>query len=203
METEEILVAIQKAAETIATPNWAAILSVVISLLAVVVAGFVAWRQYGITKMQNDISQKQAEIAEQQNRIALFEKRYELYRIISDCRFLSLFLLESAKKQSDIYTIVALAFNIDVNETPVQRNTVWPHISAKVDKLKQSDFLFSKNISIYINRLSVSLLMLMAPDILHINDKKFDTLKGKYNKAVRELLEAKVLEEIEAQLQLL
>lgn len=72
METEEILAAIQKAAETIATPNWAAILSVIISLLAVVVAGFVAWKQIEISKRQADISNKQ-------NKIALFEKKYEVY----------------------------------------------------------------------------------------------------------------------------
>lgn len=72
MESEEILVAIQRAAETIATPNWADIASVGLSLLAVIVAGFVARRQ-------NKISKQQADISEQQNKIALFEKRYDVY----------------------------------------------------------------------------------------------------------------------------
>lgn len=83
METEEILVAIQNAAETIATPNWADIASVGLSLLAVVVAGFVAWKQVKIAKKQNEIAEKQAGIAGQQNRIALFEKRYKIYDKLS------------------------------------------------------------------------------------------------------------------------
>lgn len=90
METEEILVAIKKAAETIARPNWAAIASVAVSFLAVIVAGFVAWRQSKIAieqnkiaKKQNDIAASQAEISEQQNKIALFEKKYNAFIEIS------------------------------------------------------------------------------------------------------------------------
>lgn len=69
---DEILVAIQEAANTIATPNWADIISVCFSLFAIIVAGIVGWRQ-------NKIVLKQAEISEQQNKIALFEKRYAVY----------------------------------------------------------------------------------------------------------------------------
>ena len=87
METEEILVSIQKAADTIATPNWAAIASVVISLLAVIVAAgvaiYIAQKQNKITERQTEIALKQAEIAEQQNRIALFEKRFLVFSEIS------------------------------------------------------------------------------------------------------------------------
>lgn len=79
METKDIFEAIQKAAETIATPNIAAWLSVVLSFLAIVVASIVAWKQGMIMKTQNDIAQKQAAISEQQNKIALFEKRYDVY----------------------------------------------------------------------------------------------------------------------------
>lgn len=79
METKDIFEAIQKAAETIATPNIAAWLSVVLSFLAIVVASIVAWKQGIIMKTQNEIAQKQAAISEQQNKIALFEKRYDVY----------------------------------------------------------------------------------------------------------------------------
>lgn len=87
METEEILTAVQRAAETVAAPNWADKLSVAISLLAVFVAGFVAWKQSKIARSQNEITKKQAEISEQQNKIALFKERYlvytELYKFFS------------------------------------------------------------------------------------------------------------------------
>ena len=79
METEEILAAIQKAADTIATPNCAAWLSAIAALAAVAVAIIIAIKQNRIAKKQNEIARKQAEISEQQNRIALFEKRYDIY----------------------------------------------------------------------------------------------------------------------------
>lgn len=100
METEEILAAIQKAAETIATPNCAAWFSAVAAAIAVVVAIIVAIMQYRIykkqnkiaeeqtviSKKQNEIAESQAEIARQQNRITLFEKRYNVY-----CEFQKIF----------------------------------------------------------------------------------------------------------------
>lgn len=82
METEEILAAIQKAAETIATPNWAAWLSAVATVGTLVVAVIVAIMQYIIYKKQNEIAKKQTDISDKQNKIALFEKRYAVYREI-------------------------------------------------------------------------------------------------------------------------
>ena len=64
---DELLVAIQNAANTIAAPNWADIMSACFSLFAIIVAGFVAWKQI-------EISRKQTDIADRQNKIALFEK---------------------------------------------------------------------------------------------------------------------------------
>ena len=57
------------AANTIASPNWADKLSLLLSLAAIIVAGYVAL--------------KQAKISEQQNKIALFEKRYVVYESLS------------------------------------------------------------------------------------------------------------------------
>lgn len=89
METNEILVAIQAAANTIATPNWAVVLSVVTALGAVAVAIIVAIKQNKIAEKQNEIAERQAEIAEQQNKIALFKERYvvysELYKFFTIC----------------------------------------------------------------------------------------------------------------------
>ena len=114
METEEIIVAIHEAAKTIATPNWADILSVIVALGAVVVAVIIAFKQNKIAKQQNElvkqqnvfaeqqnqivkqqnelakqqnkIAEKQAEIANQQNEIALFDKGVQVYtEIVKIC----------------------------------------------------------------------------------------------------------------------
>ena len=70
METEKILAAIQKAADTIATPNWADKWAVILSALAIIAATTVAFQQ--------------VKIQEQQNKIALFEERFSTYNIVKD-----------------------------------------------------------------------------------------------------------------------
>lgn len=52
-------------------------------MFAVAVAIAVAIKQNEIAKNQNEIIKKQAKIAEQQNKIALFDKRYEVYRLVT------------------------------------------------------------------------------------------------------------------------
>ena len=81
---DELLIAIQNVANTIATPNWADKLSVLLSLLAIFAAGIVAWRQNKISREQTEISRKQTDIADKQNKIALFEKRYAVYHEIAN-----------------------------------------------------------------------------------------------------------------------
>ncbi len=87
METEKILAAIKGAANTIATPNWATILSAIASIGAILAAVIIAIKQAKIAKKQNEIAEKQAEISDQQNKIALFEKKYdvfcELFKIVN------------------------------------------------------------------------------------------------------------------------
>lgn len=67
---DEILVAIQDAANTIATPNWADILSTIFSFAAIVVAGVIAWRQNKIAEEQTAIAAKQNEFSAEQTQIA-------------------------------------------------------------------------------------------------------------------------------------
>ena len=76
---DELLVAIQNAANTIAAPNWAAIISAIFSFVAIIVAGVVAWKQNKIAENQDKLVERQIGISEQQNRIALFEKQYAVY----------------------------------------------------------------------------------------------------------------------------
>lgn len=163
METEEILAAIQKAAETIATPNWADIASVGLSLLAVVVAGFVAWKQIGIARSQNIISKMQTQIADKQNQIALFEKRFELYNILNSCTT-SPEIVELAKDNEDILKYLFVVFG----QKPVDEfdsYTARFYLENCSTKLQQSIFLFSKEIVPYILSISTTLLLLSSADM--------------------------------------
>lgn len=150
METVEILAAIQKAADTIATPNWAAIASVVISFLAVIVATgvaiYVAKKQNKITEKQTEIALKQAEIAEQQNKIALFQERYSVYRETMKVQSISLQISSfGVKKRTillhEIEAIYGVQFPIE--ESPLDLAVSFiSQIKASEYIIRQAVFLF-------------------------------------------------------------
>lgn len=99
----------KKPRRQIGTPSWADIASVGLSLLAVIVAGFVAWKQFKIANEQNVIVLKQAEIADKQNQIALFDKRFELYNILKSCTT-SPEIIKLVKEDKDILKYLAIVF---------------------------------------------------------------------------------------------
>lgn len=180
METEEILIAIQKAADTIATPNWADIASVGLSLLAVIVAGFVAWKQFEIAKEQNEIVLKQAEIADKQNQIALFDKRFELYNILKSC-ISSSEIIKLVKKDKDIlrYLAVVLGRNAEVTgELDNEKASLY--LANCSIELQQSTFLFSKETAQYIRNVSAALLILAYADVEADGQKRFNEKKQGY-----------------------
>jgi len=72
LETEEIIAAISEAANTIANPNWANTIALVLSLATVIMTGIIAYFQIKISKQHTDI-------AKQQNEISLFKERYLVY----------------------------------------------------------------------------------------------------------------------------
>lgn len=70
LETKGIFAAIQKAANTIATPNCAAWLSAIAALAAVVAAIIIAIKQNKIAKQQTEIAAEQNKFSEEQTQIA-------------------------------------------------------------------------------------------------------------------------------------
>lgn len=184
---DELLVAIQNAANTIAAPNWADIMSVCLSLLAVVVASFVAWRQ-------NEISRKQTDIADKQNKIALFEKRLEIYEILMFCNS-SVEILKLFDEDEDILKCLFTVFS----ETPKEQRE-YNRIDAKIYltncslKLQQAAFFFPEKIVSYIIRVAISLLILIDADVGADGNKKFSKRKQDYFEAVKALEENEVFE---------
>lgn len=204
METEEILAAIQKAADTIATPNWAAIASVVISFLAVIVAGFVAWKQFEITKKQNEIVVKQAEIAEQQNKIALFEKRYEVYTTLKEVVSLAEEIYK-ANCVDDVFDLYYRKFKEYQWPSKQEEHAdyLWMPAFVKVlNNLEQSKFLFSQDIYDEISNLKLRLMLITS--IVYLGDEEgvFNDKKMIFYQASEYFKSLKIFENIEADLQL-
>lgn len=169
---EDLYVEIQNAADKIASPNWAAQMSAITSLFAVVfalaamiVTIIVARKQNKIAEQQNSvaqeqakISQKQAEITEQQNRIALFEKRYELYTIVVKCKNFGQFLKIFPFTDNKMFQSFLSAFDSELfhNKTFTENDTAVLMLDL-VFKLGQGKFLFLEDVGEYTQKLADSL----------------------------------------------
>lgn len=196
METEEILAAIQKAADTIAMPNWAAIASAGLSLLAVLVAGFVAWKQI-------EISKNQAEISEQQTQIALFDKRFELYNILNSCTT-SPEIIKLVKNDEDIlkYMFIVFAQRSEVTDEFDNENAR-VHLANCSMKLLQSGFLFSKEITSYIVDIASALLLLAYADVKADGQERFNEKKQGYFESIKEFENIGGLERIRSEMNMI
>ena len=196
MEMEEILAAIQQAAETIATPNCAAWLSVAVSLLAVLVAGVVAWRQ-------NIIAAKQAEIAEQQNKIALFEKRFSVYETARKCVYAANRISAKAGNLDDVYYIFYVEFVGWQSLNPMDiKNKNTALFFDITDILFQSEFLFSKEISEKICAMATYLLMLAAIKYKDNPDEIFESAKNHFCQHAKDIDSSNMFKLIKKDLQL-
>lgn len=195
METEKILEVIQNAANTIATPNWADILSATLSLFAILVAGFVAWKQ-------NKIAQEQVSIADKQNRIALFEKRLEIYDILSSCAG-SVPIIKLADNKENIlrYLFISFADNTHIKNT-VDDEEMRLYLISCSTKLQQARFLFSEKIVPYITEVSVDLLILANADGKTDDPNKFYEKKEWYLEAVKNLDENEVFKNIKTEMEM-
>lgn len=151
METEEILAAIQNAAETIATPNWAAWLSALAALGAVAVAIIVAVRQNNIAnkqteiaKAQTEIAKIQAEISKQQNKIALFEKRFLIYDKVSKIFNIAYILKKLGKSPINVvHRTISSILEYDVTKDLAKPDsTTAVEIQCTRELVKQASFLF-------------------------------------------------------------
>lgn len=189
---DELLIAIQNAANTIATPNWADIMGVCLSLLAVIVACFVAWRQneilikqIKISMKQNEISKKQASIADKQNRIALFEKRLEIYDILFSCKS-SASALRDIEKNEDI--LEHLFYKLSKNPQKrrnFNRREATLYLLNCCSKLKNATFFFSEEIGSYITTVSSNLILLICAEDVVDSPKEYNEIKQSYLEAIK------------------
>ena len=186
---DEIVVAIQNAANTIATPNWADIMSVCFSLAAVVVACIVAWRQ-------NEISRKQTDIADKQNKIALFEKRLEIFDILSSCST-SVQILKMLDKDGDVLQDIFCVFlNDSIEHRKFNRDEARIYLTNCSAKLRRARFFFSDKIASYITAVSVPLLSIANSDAKVDGPKKYNEKKQAYFEAIKNVEEDWVIESI-------
>lgn len=200
METGEIFVAIQEAAKTVATPNWADKLSIVVSLIAVVVAGFVAWKQIGITKEQMKIANKQADISKEQNKISLLEKRIEVFELAILAKTVAKEIIESANNNIESCRIFvrhfnefpAMAGNLLTNENqlnPQQTKLI-------LMKISNAEFIFSEEIRIHMVALASHLFGVMKLN----NEEEFLAYKDLLNQIIIAIEENKIMEKMENEL---
>ena len=193
---DELLVAIQEAANTIAAPNWADILGVCFSLAAVFVAGFVAWKQI-------EISRKQSDIADKQNKIALFEKRLEIYDILKSCRS-SVEIIKSLSENEDILKYLFMVFSDNPEEyQEYTRNEARLYLIDYSIKLQRASFFFSEKIVPYIINVSINLDSLTDANIKTDGPRKYNERKLNYYESIKALDENKVFESIREEMNML
>lgn len=207
METEEILVAIQKAAETIATPNWADKLSLLVSFLAILVAAgvaiYVAKKQSETSNKQNEIILKQTEFVEQQNKISLFKERYELYQLLEKCMNMADFLKSYRYcNQNELYKCVFLYFDKIVLESQcIGKDRAIYAIRDITDRLYQSEFLFSIEISSQIRLLANCLRNFMLLEEVYQSKEDLQEIKNLYCEAASKLKSNNILGKMKSELQ--
>lgn len=197
---DEILIAIQNAANTIAAPNWADIAGVCVALAAVFVAFVVACRQNKIMKKQTEIMNAQASIAEYQNKIALFEKRLEIYDILLSCS-LSAEALNDIEDDKSVLKRFYIIFKGDIGEDQeFNRDEAKLYFKNCATKLLRASFFFPKEIVSYITNVSGELFVLTYSNPEADGPKKYRRKKQNYFEAVMALDENKVFESIKKEM---
>lgn len=195
---EEILTAIQEAANTIAAPNWADIMSVCFSLFAIIVAGVVAWRQ-------NEISRKQKDIADKQNKIALFEKRFEIYDILSSCSASAqvIKMLNKNENEDVLQDLFFVFVNNPMQHKNFNRDEARIYLTNCASKLQSASFFFSEEIVSYITAASVELLILANSDAKVDGPKKYEEKKQDYFEAIKNIDKNEVLKSMKAEMKMI
>ena len=191
---EEILAAIQDAANTIATPNCADKLSVLLSLLAIFVAGFVAWRQ-------NEISRKQTDIADKQNKIALFERRFEIYRILLGCS-VSVQTLKSIKEPEGILKYLFYLLVENPEEGHKFQDMPKIYLINCSSTLESANFFFPEEIACYFIDVSKKFNDLIKADVEIDGSEEYNKKKQAYFETIDDLNEKEILKRIEAEMKM-
>ncbi len=142
--------------------NWDAI-SACAAWAAVVVSGLAIYFAIQAPK----------KIAEEQNKIALFEKRFEVYKVLMDC-FAFTYMLENTDiPDSKCLEVFHLTFNDNAKLNP---STTWLEqmktYSDVQNKLKMSEHLFGEDIGKEVTLLMADLLLLIQTKEGQVNEKK-------------------------------
>ncbi|MBD5154157.1 MAG: hypothetical protein HDT15_03530 [Oscillibacter sp.] len=205
---EEMFIEIERiantAANTIATPNWADKLSLIISVVTAIIATIVAWRQIEITAMQNKIVLKQTEISEQQNKIALFEKRYEVYRTVKKV----LNVADEIHKVTCIEDVYDIFYNNFKDwqwprKEDRDADRLWmPACVEILNSLEQARFLFSQDVYEEISHLKLRFMVMLSIVYVKSGSGEFDEDKVKFYQSAEYFKTQKVIERIESDLQL-
>lgn len=181
----ELFTEIQNAAKMIASPNYADILSVILSSASIIISAIVA---LVIMHKQNNISKQQAKISEQQNNISLFKLRYDVRNHVFLCYQFAVSVVEFAKKNEDLYRLYCSSIKNDflANENEglyeiycsVSKNEnfalkqktdnafIANEIKSYIAELDKARFLFPRDISVSVDKLFDALLLLVRNCVL-------------------------------------
>lgn len=104
-------------------------------------------------------------IAEEQNRITLYEKRYAVYSKLSDC-FTYAYLLKNLNQDGENWSfLLGIAFSdvekVEESQAKIKSNAIFQRAYST---LKQSEFLFTKEVADEIINLSGKLLLLIEAE---------------------------------------
>lgn len=154
------------------------------------------------------------EIADRQDRIALFEKRLEIYNILSSCKT-SVHIMEMADKikvenkgknenedeseDEDILKYLFIIFMENPKEHPeFNRKEARLYLTNCSVKLRQATFFFPEEITSCIMIVAARLIILADSDAKIDGAEKYNKRKQNYIEAVKNLEKSKVFERIEA-----
>ena len=192
----DLIAEMQNAAKTVASPNCADVVAIIISTISLVVSSIVAI-------MQVKISKQQAKISGQQNRIALFEKRYEIYELIQDSNRFIWKINAAAHKNEDICVLYVMSkCKLGIEDDLKlfgNKEIVASRIMDSSQKIYQAEFLFSQDIADYAKCLGRELQMIailcLHPESENIKNRK-ESLKELQNRYDSEKLSEKITKEL-------
>ncbi len=188
---ENLFLELQNDSLVIASPNWVDILSLVTSILAIVVAGIVAYRQVDISK--------------QQNKIALFELRYKMYNRILDCNHFARFICILAKENKDIFKIYEMTVrdrNPAAGMEHLDDSVLISEMLSFVGELEKVEFLFSHDVAQYSTLLS-SELVLTITNCLVLKENYIEASKTTLKGMLDDFDKNKIHDKMAAELQII
>lgn len=139
-------------------------------------------------------------IAVRQDKIALFEKRLEIYDLLSSCSS-SANILKVVDNNEDILKYLFIVFTDDSRkQNKFDSNEARLYLTNCSAKLQQAVFLFPEEVIPYITEVSIELLILANADVEKDEPERFDEKKQKYFEAISNFDQNKVLKRIRAEM---